>query len=366
MRLIYFSPVPWASFAQRPHKFVEWFHARTGDEVLWIDPYPARFPKLDDIRRLKRRNDVFQPNTPKWLAILKPTALPIEPLPASGILNRLFWGKPVQIIFAFAKQGKTSIGFGKPSALALQVSKALPGMFEFYDAMDNFPAFHSGLSRISMEKRECEMADRVARILVSSFQLTRRFSQHSSKISIALNACDTLALPPVESLIHHRSQLVVGYLGTISNWFDWPLVVDMACQNPKVIFRLIGPMLVPPPGALPDNIEILPPCSHSEAIKAMQSFSIGLIPFKISALTEYVDPIKYYEFRALGLPVISTRFGEMARRCFEPGVFLIEKTADFRTLIDAVLAYNSNGDEIEAFRTENNWSARFDSAGLLL
>jgi glycosyltransferase involved in cell wall biosynthesis len=221
------------------------------------------------------------------------------------------------------------------------------------------------LSRNAMEKRECEIADRVVRILVSSFQLSHRFAQHSSKISIALNACDTLALPPVEALANYRSQLVVGYLGTISNWFDWPLVVEMARQNPKIIFRLIGPMLVPPPGALPDNIEILPPCSHSEAIKAMQSFSIGLIPFKISALTECVDPIKYYEFRALGLPVISTRFGEMARRCFEPGVFVIEKTADFRTLIDAALAYNFNGNEIEVFRTENDWSARFDSAGLL-
>ena len=30
MQLVYFSPVPWASFAQRPHKFVEWFHARCG------------------------------------------------------------------------------------------------------------------------------------------------------------------------------------------------------------------------------------------------------------------------------------------------------------------------------------------------
>ena len=38
MQLVYFSPVPWASYAQRPHKFVEWFHARRVLKVRWVDP----------------------------------------------------------------------------------------------------------------------------------------------------------------------------------------------------------------------------------------------------------------------------------------------------------------------------------------
>lgn len=44
MQLVYLSPLPWDSFSQRPHQFVEWFHNKHGGEVLWIDPYPTRLP----------------------------------------------------------------------------------------------------------------------------------------------------------------------------------------------------------------------------------------------------------------------------------------------------------------------------------
>ncbi len=52
----------------------------------------------------------------------------------------------------------------------------------------------------------------------------------------------------------------------------------------------------------------------------MAEFDVGLIPFKQNALTAAVDPIKYYEYRALALPVISTDFGEMHERGDLPGL----------------------------------------------
>ena len=56
----------------------------------------------------------------------------------------------------------------------------------------------------------------------------------------------------------------------------------------------------------------------------MQGFSAGLIPFIKNELTASVDPIIYYEYFVLGLPVLSTRFGEMALREGSPGVFLVD------------------------------------------
>ena len=53
MRLVYLSPVPLASFAQRPHHFVQWFHERFDAPVLWIDPTPARLARWSDLRRLR-------------------------------------------------------------------------------------------------------------------------------------------------------------------------------------------------------------------------------------------------------------------------------------------------------------------------
>lgn len=78
-QLIYLSPVPWTSFSQRPHMFVEWYHNRTGGSVLWFEPYPTRFPHFNDLQRLRSPVTGNQHNTPPaWLTVLKPGGLPVE------------------------------------------------------------------------------------------------------------------------------------------------------------------------------------------------------------------------------------------------------------------------------------------------
>ena len=364
MRLLYLSPVPWASFAQRPHKFVEWFHARTGDEVLWVDPYPTRLPVLADFRSTRSRQNAVQNHTPDWLAVLRPKALPIEPLAASGKLNGFFWKGCFSTISAFASGGELAVGIGKPSELALQVLARFPDASSFYDAMDDFPAFYSGLSRLAMERRERVLAEKVGKILVSSSELYRRFGHFEEKLVFVPNACALNSLPPVEFCRRPPGRPVLGYVGTIGHWFYWGLLMDIAVQNPGVVIRLIGPVHSPPIGHVPENIEFLPACSHDEAIQAMLGFSVGLIPFKQSDLTASVDPIKYYEYRSLGLPVLSSFFGEMAGRGGENGVFLVDEQANLNDLVESALACQVDVAEIKAFRAGNTWETRFDASGL--
>ena len=365
MRLVYLSPVPWASFAQRPHKFVEWFQQRSAGEVLWIDPYPTRLPVLADVVRARPNTGSTQGRHPSWLTVLRPRALPIEPLPGSGTLNRLLWRDLLVAVSAFAARGPCRIGAGKPSELALQILQSAPGQASFYDAMDEFPAFYSGLSRWAMERREWALSARVDRLMVSSTQLGSRFARHAGKVATVRNACAADTLPPVETLPAAPAKLVLGYVGTIGHWFDWPLVIELAKRNPTATVRLIGPVHVPPTAALPANIELLPPCPHPQAIDAMTRFSVGLIPFLRNDLTASVDPIKYYEYRALGLPVASTAFGEMALRREEPGVFLVDEASNLAQLVKEAAAHRSGADQIRAFRRANSWEARFDASGIL-
>lgn len=364
MQLVYLSPVPWSSFAQRSHKLVEWFHARTGGQVLWIDPYPSRFPELGDFRWNNPASSGGEP-APIWLKHLRPRALPIEPIHGSGIFNGVLWGNIFAAMDAFLAGEDCRIGIGKPSELALQTLARFPDHLSFYDAMDNFPAFYSGFSRRSMERTEAVLASRVGRISVSSTELARRFFIYRSKTKIACNACESDALPAVTNLPRTKDKLVLGFVGTIGRWFDWPLVCAFARQSPSLKIRLIGPVFHPPHEALPRNIELLPACNHPAAIRAMQSFTVGLIPFKQTDLTASVDPIKYYEYRALGLPVLSTKFGEMAHRNNQPGVFLVDKETELKCLIESALAYESEADEIRNFRTANTWEKRFDASGIL-
>lgn len=366
MRLVYFSPVPWASFSQRPHKFVEWFNTRGGGEVLWVDPYPTRFPVLGDFRRAKAGEGIAtRGNTPAWLTVLRPRSLPIEPLPGAGVLNRMLWNNVLQTVDAFVGEGECLLAIGKPSELALQVLARHPAIPSLYDAMDDFPAFYRGMSRVAMAKRQREVASRVSRISVSSTALADRFSTYHSKLTLALNACAVDNLPPINAVRKTPGRPILGYIGTIGHWFDWHLVFALAEINPSMCIRLIGPTYALPSEPVPANIELLPACDHGTAIRAMQEFSVGLIPFKCIDLTASVDPIKYYEYRALGLPVLSSRFGEMALREGQAGVFLTDEKADLANLVRMAMVYECGIDEIQEFRKANSWEARFDASAIL-
>lgn len=363
MRLIYFSPVSWASFAQRPHKFVEWFRATRGKEVLWVDPYPTRLPQLADLRT-KGRAKYREVSAPDWLTIICPKALPIEPLLGIALFNRLLWTKVIPRVNQFIREGECQIVIGKPSELALRVIDLNPNVFSLYDAMDDFPAFYCGLSHLSMLRHEQAVAAKVSQISVSSATLVDKFASYRLKLVLALNACAVESFPSA-SLKRCIGTPVIGYVGTISEWFDWSLVFRLAASNPSMCIRLIGPVHSMPSVCLPQNVEMLPACDHGTAMKLMGGFSIGLIPFKLTDLTAAVDPIKYYEYRALGLPVISTSFGQMALRDGDKGVFIAEKNSNLVALTRAAMAFEETLNEIEEFRAKNSWITRFAESGVL-
>jgi len=97
----------------------------------------------------------------------------------------------------------------------------------------------------------------------------------------------------------------------------------------------------------------------------MQDFDIGLIPFKKNDLTASVDPIKYYEYRALGLPIISTDFGEMSFRENELGTFLSRDTQDITELVRCALLYKADDESIRRFIDKNTWQRRFNTAKII-
>ena len=365
MRLVYLSPVPWVSFAQRPHKFVEWFHGRAGDDVLWIDPYPTRYPSLSDFRRLGAKEDRQQCSIPPWLRVIRPPAVPIEPLPGSGWVNGLLWRRLFNHIDAFSSQQPTLLAIGKPSALALAVVGRFRGGRSLYDAMDDFPAFYSGLSRLAMRWRERKLVRRVNIVLASSTALKQRWSGFKEDVRLVHNGLDLSAIPLPKLNDATRTQKVFGYAGTIATWFDWEWVIELAKIRSTDVVRLIGPVFARAPVALPKNIEMLPPCNHQAVLVAMQGFDVGLIPFKKNNLTGSVDPIKYYEYRALGVPVISTDFGEMALRGGEEGTFISRGVQDVNGLLQNALRYSAGADYLRQFAVRTSWETRFSDAEII-
>ena len=96
----------------------------------------------------------------------------------------------------------------------------------------------------------------------------------------------------------------------------------------------------------------------------MANFDVGIIPFKNNPLTASVDPIKFYEYRAMALPVISTDFGEMSLRRGSQGTFISRSLEDIDHLAREALLHRDSAEFAQSFIMENGWPRRFDSASL--
>lgn len=400
MRLLYFSPVAADSYAQRPHFMVRAWLEWGAESVLWVNPYPCRLPRWQDLRRGPALSDQASLRDPR-VRVMNVPALPIEPLPLGAWLNRrLLGGKAWRKIEQYATGGQTIVGVGRPCALALAALDELRQYGSFYDAMDNFPEFYGGLSRRAMLRTEQAVAERVDSIMASSTFLADKFVRRGLQVEKVLNACETEGLEtrgeergmggspaiegsrfrvqssefpnpkfqiPNQQITNPESLTppILGYVGCIGHWFDWPLVIRLARAMPDARLELIGPCVVKPPEKLPENVRLLPACKHSAAAGHLRRFSAGLIPFLGDALTAGVDPIKYYEYRAAGLPVLSTSFGEMAFRGREDGVFFLDQNEDLAEVVRTAVGRRVDPVETSRFRHENDWRCRFRGSGFL-
>jgi hypothetical protein len=379
MRLLYFSPVHAGSYAQRPHFMVRAWLEWGIESVLWVNPYPCRLPRWQDLRPKSGLGGQASPLDPR-VRVLDVPALPIEPLPLGPWLNRRLlgcgaWREIEEYASGGNRHNDLLLGIGRPCDLALTALRRLRPVGSFFDAMDNFPEFHRGLSRRAMQRNEDSIAAEVDLVVASSTFLAEKFAGRGLRVELLLNAYDEIdrggegergrlgddatnsALrvspspsPPIP---------ILGYLGCIGGWFDWPLVIGLAEALPQMQIELVGPCVVPPRKRPPANVRLLPACKHAETAGRLARFSAGLIPFRKDELTAGVDPIKYYDYRAAGLPVLSTSFGEMALRGSDEGVYFLDRSGNPAETISTALGDRRDAAETIRFRRDNNWNARF-------
>ncbi len=110
---------------------------------------------------------------------------------------------------------------------------------------------------------------------------------------------------------------VVVYAGTIDTRFDLELLQYGVRVEKEFHFLLVGPLTDQEQKTgfetlqIEDNFTWLGPKDYGQIPAYLQESSIGLIPFRLNELTEAVNPIKYYEYLACGLPVVAPLMREL-------------------------------------------------------
>lgn len=108
-------------------------------------------------------------------------------------------------------------------------------------------------------------------------------------------------LPPVAGL--PRGPFAV-YVGSVERRVDLPLLLAVAEQVPVVVAGPADDASRPLLEASP--LTWLGPLPVSQVPALLRHAAVGLLPHRINALTESMDPMKLLEYLAAGLPVVAT------------------------------------------------------------
>jgi polysaccharide pyruvyl transferase CsaB len=104
-----------------------------------------------------------------------------------------------------------------------------------------------------------------------------------------------------------RGEVTVGYFGYLAGaWFDWELIAEAARRRPAWRFYLIGYGGSPEGVRLPETVELLGKQLQRDLAAYAANWDVAIIPFKPDRLAAGADPIKTYEYLAMGLPVVAT------------------------------------------------------------
>jgi GT2 family glycosyltransferase len=228
-----------------------------------------------------------------------------------------------------------------------------------YDKIDNWAAcgwaewYDPATERALMRTAD----DRIA----SAALLVRQLGSGSRTALLVPNAVDrTIFRPenasrerPPEDLV--RGDVTLLYVGSLwGEWFDWPLVAQVAERRRRWAVNLIGdPPRTRPP--LPANVHLLGLKPQSALPPYLAAADACWIPFIPSPLVDGVNPLKVYEYLAMHRPVVAAPMRELAD---VPYVLTASGADATIAAVERARVAAPPVDELESFVAANTWEAR--------
>jgi glycosyltransferase involved in cell wall biosynthesis len=312
----------WSADPTSKHQLMKRLAA--SNRVLWVEGAGMRKPNLRrgrDWRRLLRKARAFLAPARSALPGLSVYAPPAVPLPGSRIarainarLYRLTLRRelrrlrlsPVPVIWTYLPHIAPLI-------------RAMPRRLLVYHCVDRWSAFEDYDATL-MERLEAELCRDADLIFASAEDLAVRCRQYNSHVHYVPHGVDythfagALDRRPLPEDLHDIPEPRVGFFGLIHEWVDLDLIRQLA-ERLSYSFVLIGDAKtkLEPLRNLP-NVYHLGRRPYATLPDYCRGFQAAMVPFRQTALTRSVNPIKLREYAAAGLPVVSTDLPEV-RRC---------------------------------------------------
>lgn len=344
-RLAYLSHVDWGHIRQRPHHLAAGLAAHHAVTV---------FAPLSR----KRRDLVAQPTRGvKLVHVLR--------LPGAYRSGRVARANATLARLQVAPRlDRTSAIVVTSPELWPWVRDALGSRVLAYDCMDDALAFdQDDAVRALKAGWERELLARADVVACSSDELAQRMRERGAaaeRVVVIPNGWDAEAFPVQPSCaLPVQGPLELAYFGTLARWLDVDALRAALDACPEASLRLIGPVDGAPPAGLP-RTALEPPWPHDALAAAVAEAHVLLLPFRIDDLTRAVDPVKLYEYIALGKPVLASHWPGLDR--FAPFVTFYRDADELAALLRGRrLPAPPAAAARTAFLAPQSWPARADA-----
>lgn len=350
------ASIGWSGLFSRPQHLMSRYSRKA--PVLYVDP----------IQPPHRRVLLGYPGGPKRKVLDQLWSLSIvKPLP----LDRTFrWAKDVNDSMVRSRILSIAGDLGLEEYLlwfshydSLGLDRTERNRFKIYDCIDDWSEFKQAYQgRLpEMETRLIRDCNVVFTSSVRLFEEKRRLNPHTFLVpnGVDVKHFSSSSGPPHPIVLQDERHPIVGFSGTVSWWVDLELVEAVARKRPDWTFVFVGPIQEGIRLPRLPNLRLVGAVAYEVLPAYLGAFDVCLIPFRKTKLVESVDPIKVYEYMAMGKVIVSTPMAQVER--FRPLVEVAEGPVDFERAIERALRDDSSDrrDWRRRIASENSWDHRF-------
>ena len=350
--ILSFPIINWNFRYQRPQHLLTRF-AKKGHRVFYFTVSLRKLKNSYEIKKLQDNIYQVELNSPIFFDIYKDVFKPEYVDVILKSFDKLQKDLNIDAV--------SYVQFPTWADISLELKKRY-GFKIIFDCLDDFVGFDNvSDERIKEEQILFSDSDLVS---VSSLSLMQKATQFTNNHIFLPNACEFehFNKNPDSKILSKFRKPIIGYFGSIADWFDTDLLEYVVKNRPDCSFVMIGHTLGSDIRKLKNfqNIHFMGERPYSELPKYLHGFDVCLIPFKKTPLIHATHPIKVYEYFAAGKPVVATDMPEL--HPMEKICYISATKEDF--LVNIGKAINEIDKSLQkkriGFASKNTWEDRFE------